>query len=147
MSVSLKKEIWSQSKEWIDAIGEVVKEMATGLGVATERVYSVYTKQMFYDGIMEIVSSLLFVGFLFAVLKVGLRKFKSYLDVDDEEKDDKEVFLVVSLIATILFVIITCFQINDIKIGAMMVFNPEYYTMKDLLDSVKELISETGNSE
>lgn len=135
MQEGLKKEIWEQSKEWIDAVSQVVNEMASKLGVASEHIYKIYTKQMFYEGLMEVVSSILFSA-LVIVLFYYLSKFL-YRTAEKTADGGYHVFNLILGIAVLLTV---SFQLNDIRVGAMMMFNPEYYTMKDLLDSVKVLV-------
>lgn len=154
-SPNLKEEIWEQSKEWLNAIGEVVNEMASKLGVASEHVYKVYTKQMFYEGLTEVISSILFIIFWFVMTYVAFVKFKKYMIFLKKEevaitKDNSETifaFTVINIVIWVIFMAVFGVQLDDIKDGAMMMFNPEYYTMKDLVDTVKELISESQPTE
>lgn len=134
---NLSEKIWEQSADWIDQIGNVIGEMAKQLGVATEHVYTVYTKQIFYEGLMTLISSLLIIVLFFIVYLVAISKMKKITEAKEMEEETKYIL---STVITVLFLAITLFQLGDMRDAAMKVFNPEYYTIKMIVDQIGAIL-------
>lgn len=134
---NLSEKIWEQSADWIDQIGNVIGEMAKQLGVATEHVYTVYTKQIFYEGLMILISSLLTIVLFFIVYLVAISKMKKITEAKEMEEETKYIL---STAITVLFLAITLFELSDMRDAAMKVFNPEYYTIKMIVDQIGAIL-------
>lgn len=144
MKDNLKQEIWDQSKEWINAIGEVINEMAKNLGIAAEHVYTVYTKQMFVEGLVWTVFLLALYITIITLTKVmykwNIRHFhtdyhKQYTNYDDSMK------LVPLAIGGAVFLLVFLFSASTLLESVMKIFNPEYYTLKYLMETAKDMVS------
>jgi hypothetical protein len=134
----LKEEIWDQSKEWIDAIGEVIEKMADKLGIAAEHVYTVYTKQMFVEGVVDASISLLLMIAMVSLIIYGWKKVNQY--GEDNTSDDYMEFVIMMVVVTaILSVITLVVAFTWFKTGVMMALNPEFYTLKYLIETAKEM--------
>lgn len=133
----LSEKIWEQSAEWIDQIGTVIGEMAKQLGVATEHVYTVYTKQVFYEGLTELISSFLVILLFLVVYLLLLRKMKKAVPAKEMDSD---TFYILSAILTIIMVATALWQLDDMQDAAMKTFNPEYYTIKMIVDQIGAIL-------
>lgn len=140
---NLKHEIWEQSKEWINAIGDVVNEMATKLGVASEHVYRVYTKQMFVEGIVYTsisILSIIMLAIIWRIIFVQVKKLTT--DPEDYKNYDRSATTFTVIVGGLIFMVVSGIILGSAVIPNMMkIFNPEYYTMKALFDTVKGLVS------
>ncbi|AJA41403.1 membrane protein [Geobacillus virus E3] len=133
MSKNLSEKVWDKTSEWIDGIGVVVKEMAKQLGVAAEHVYEVYTKQMFAEGLTTILIYL-----LFTLIAIVL-SFIIYRFLNKDIKEDKDL-LFFPAIPIILWILMSLMFSPELHEAILKMINPEYYTMKNLLEMVKETI-------
>jgi hypothetical protein len=133
----LKEEIWDQSKEWIDAIGEVIEKMADKLGIAAEHVYTVYTKQMFVEGVVDASISLLLMIAMVSLIIYGWKKLDEYGKEDPSDYSD--LFGMMLLATAIISVITLVVAFTWFKTGLMMALNPEFYTLKYLIETAKEM--------
>jgi hypothetical protein len=136
MSKDLSEKVWEKTSEWIDGIGVVVKEMAKQLGVAAEHVYEVYTKQMFAEGLTTVLlysvfTLIMIIGSLviYKLLKKMVRSDIDYIDVYG-----------FSVIPIGLWFFISLIFFPELQEAILKMINPEYYTMKDLLEMVKETV-------
>lgn len=133
MSKDISEKVWEKTSEWIDGIGVVVKEMAKQLGVAAEHVYEVYTKQMFAEGLTTIL-----MYFLFTLIAIVL-SFIIYRFLNKDIKEEKDL-LFFPAIPIILWILMSLMFSPELHEAILKMINPEYYTMKNLLEMVKETI-------
>lgn len=133
MSKNISEKVWDKTSEWIDGIGIVIKEMAKQLGVAAEHVYDVYTKQMFAEGLTAILIYL-----LFTLIAIVL-SFIIYRFLNKDIKEDKDL-LFFPAIPIILWFLMSLMFSPELHEAILKMINPEYYTMKNLLEMIKETI-------
>lgn len=131
----LSQQIWDKTSGWIDGIGTVVNQLAKQLGVAAAHVYEVYTRQMFVEGLTySIISFTIAITVLILIIKT-YKWVAKYNDGYDEWGEGSVILVIfVTLAGGGLFfgMIFGVFTENIMK-----VFNPEYYTMKEIFDMVK----------
>lgn len=133
MKEPLKQQIWDQSKEWMNAIGDVITQMAKQLGVGAEHVYRVYTQQMFVEGIVYSVVSLAIIVTLITLM------VKIYKWTDNW--DDEEGILFCRIFGTVIGIVGVMLLIFIVFVPyTLQALNPEYYTLQYLMETVKGLV-------
>lgn len=136
----LSEKMWEQAVDWVDQIGVVVNEMAKQMGVAAEHIYKVYTKQMFVEGIVHSFVHLLSFAIFFVIWRiVYVQVCKTYNNPEDRSKYDPEAKIFVIVIGGIIFLLGFFLSIELLVESLLKIFNPEYYTLKDILESIKEI--------
>ena len=131
-----------------DMGGEVkaaLSELAKGLGVAAEHVYTVMVKQQIVHGLLKTLPWIVLPIFLviFAIIfqrTVYKKVTKKYEEGLYDDEDARPGFTMIVLFfawaaSTILF-IIAPFKIAN---GIGYLINPEYYAMKDIFEFIKTL--------
>lgn len=134
MPKDLSEKVWEKTSQWIDGVGIVIKEMAKQLGVAAEHVYEVYTKQMFAEGLTTI---LMYSGFTLIALALS---FVIYRFIKKDKHADNLDLLFFSAIPIAIWFLLSLIFSPEIHEAILKMINPEYYTMKDLLEMVKETV-------
>ena len=120
--------------EYIDAI-------AANLGVAAEHVYGASLKQAMVSGLRSVVYIIICLAVSYAIIKVLKRV---YSDVKEDEEglfvDSYGVTLggVFALIFGGIALVIMFFVIMaDISNASTALLNPEYWALKEILDTIK----------
>lgn len=120
--------------EYIDAI-------AANLGVAAEHVYGALLKQAMVSGLRSVVYIIICLAVSYAIIKVLKRV---YSDVKEDEEglfvDSYGVTLggVFALIFGGIALVIMFFVIMaDISNASTALLNPEYWALKEILDTIK----------
>ena len=120
--------------EYIDAI-------AANLGVAAEHVYGALLKQAMVSGLRSVVYIIICLAVSYAIIKVLKRV---YSDVKEDEEglfvDSYGVTLggVFALIFGGIALVIMFFVIMaDISNASTALLNPEYWALKETLDTIK----------
>lgn len=120
--------------EYIDAI-------AANLGVAAEHVYGALLKQAMVSGLRSVVYIIICLAVSYAILKMFKR---IYADVKEGEDgifvDSFGVSLggVLALVFGGIAIILMFFAImSDISNATTALLNPEYWALKEILDTIK----------
>ena len=120
--------------EYIDAI-------AANLGVAAEHVYGALLKQAMVSGLRSVVYIIIYLAVSYAIIKVLKRV---YSDVKEDEEglfvDSFGVPLggVFALVFGGIALVIMFFVIMaDISNTSTALLNPEYWALKEILDTIK----------
>jgi membrane protease YdiL (CAAX protease family) len=135
----LSEQIWGKSSGWVDQIGEVIGKMAKQLGIASEHVYEVYTKQIFFEGVVWSCVYAFFVLLLvvaYTVLWVNTKNLKDrWGEVDNESKWFARGmgFLVLAVVGSMIITL-------GLVPSLFKVFNPEYYTIKEIMSMIKSVV-------
>lgn len=120
---------WEELQPYIDKVGQVITEMAKGLGVASEHVYSVLVRQeMMFGGVLMLAGIIIILVFMACVRWM----FKN--DIDDE------VFWSFTIIGGIIALLVFIFAVCQ---GAMHLLSPEYYAIKNVIDMMQSLVHGT----
>lgn len=128
----LSEKIWEQSVEWVDEIGSVITELAKQLGVASEHVYTIYTKQVFFEGLVKASASAFFVILLFIATLVTWFVTRKY---------EEEAKWIPRLVSTFLLLLIGSLVIADGLIPNLLkTLNPEYYTIKQIMEMLGKVV-------
>lgn len=129
----LSEKIWEQSSEWVNQIGVVIGDLAKQMGVATEHVHTVYTKQIFFEGIVWASFSLLFILIALSLLVYVWFTTRNIQDVFDKTFS--------RVIATVVgLIIIGLLGFYGLVPNLLKVFNPEYYTIKTIIDQIGTMV-------
>ncbi|WP_144666692.1 hypothetical protein [Bacillus altitudinis] len=119
-----------------------IDKLAAKLGVAAEHVYGVLVKQMYVIGIVNVVvgvsllvifAALLRLNYLI-IAKGGRRLWDEDITIFHKLRGigDGWLFSVITgvTISTLIIGLVT------LPIGAMRIINPEYYAIKEILDTI-----------
>lgn len=108
-----------------------MSQLAHGIGVASEHLYTILVKQQVTVGIAYLVGALL--GFI--IMTIGLRIMcKHASNIGWENVDELWVGII------LLPIVVCAFCIPMMIFGFMHVFNPEYYAIKEIMNTI------SGNS-
>jgi uncharacterized membrane protein YidH (DUF202 family) len=136
----LSEKIWEKSSGWVDQIGVVIGKMAHQLGVASEHVYEVYTKQIFFEGV---VWSSVYVFFVLLLTVAYIILWVNTKNIKDRwgERDLESIwfargmgFLVVGVISALIIT-------QGLVPSLFKVFNPEYYTIKEIINMLGKVVN------
>lgn len=118
----------------MDKAMEYIDKLAAKLGVMTEHVYGVLVKQAFANGVTDAI-----IGGVFLMIAVIAGVIITKVTVKSYEKShcswDYEWFPVV---LAVCFLVVTPggFGIYAISEGIKALINPEYYAIKEILDTI-----------
>lgn len=105
---------------------DYMRELASGLGVAVEHVYYILVRQQIVWGITTMIG--FGIGILLSVLVLR------WVWKNPDKHDDEGVIVTVGTILPVgMIIVFTIVFFN----GFMHVFNPEYYAIKMILESIK----------
>lgn len=135
----LSEEIWEKSSGWVDQIGVVIGKMAEQLGVASEHVYTVYTKQIFFEGIVK--ASFAF-SFVLAFIIFNIYVWYSTKNLSNATDEFEAKWGLRAVAAVILFVIGGFIMNFGVIPNILKALNPEYYTIKEIIDQVGNLVDQ-----
>lgn len=116
---------------------EVMKEVVEKLGIATTEVYRIYTEVQPLFGVKDILS--IVIGFPVAII-VSIYVFKSLrklLDADKSDDDLIPLFVMMSLFAGVVVMIITSLVFDGVFNGLIRIYHPEYFAIKEILSTVQ----------
>ncbi|MCD2370933.1 hypothetical protein LQ247_20175 [Bacillus sp. BS3(2021)] len=118
----------------MDKAMEYIDKLAAKLGVAADHVYGVLVKQAFASGVTDLI-----IGFVFLMIAViaGVIITKVTIKIYGERycNWDCEWFFVV-LAVSLLVILPGVFGIYAITEGIKALINPEYYAIKEILDTI-----------
>lgn len=114
-----------------EKISQAIDNLANSLGIAAQHLYEVFARQIFFEGVVYgltslVVSIALFVGafFAFKIVKLG---FKEY-SFDLQMVGGIAVFAL-SLLGFLVF--------TEIPENALKIANPEYYIVERVSDLIR----------
>lgn len=118
----------------MDKAMEYIDKLAEKLGVAAEHVYGVLVKQQMVSGVIGIfgmIAAIIFLGIVFTkLLKKGIEHNKVLDSFDTSPYTLVAIFFGAVLGIT---VIVSFFVI---PIGINQIINPEYYAIKEIIDTI-----------
>jgi uncharacterized membrane protein required for colicin V production len=122
--------------EIVQKIDGYLHALAKSLGVASEYVMKTLTHQMFIEGLVYSIFTMLFIvvgGFvLYKLIKTAMKYW------DDLYDKDMEAPVIIGLvILSIVYIVITIVGIIDLPEEVMKAMNPEYYALKEILKVFK----------
>jgi hypothetical protein len=133
----LSEEIWEKSSGWVDQIGVVIGKMAEQLGVASEHVYTVYTKQIFFEGIVRASFA---ASFVLVFIVFNIYCWYSTRNLSNSTDDFEAKWGLRAIAAIILFVVGGLIVNYGVIPNMLKALNPEYYTIKEIIDQVGKLV-------
>jgi hypothetical protein len=128
----LSEKIWEKSSGWVDQIGVVIGKMAHQLGVASEHVYEVYTKQVFFEGLVYSSLSALF------ILILVIANIVVWVNTRYSDNDNK--WFARGIAFVVLFIFGGMIAMEGLVPNLLKVFNPEYYTIKEIMNMLKGVV-------
>ncbi|MFC8958280.1 hypothetical protein ACFTXL_01155 [Bacillus subtilis] len=118
----------------MDKAMEYIDKLAAKLGVAAEHVYGVLVKQAYINGIDNIVVGTLVI-IAVIILSLGVVKFVKKR-LRNSGMDGADLFVLI--IFCLLFNVLPLFGgIVSVASGISAMINPDYYAIKDILNSIK----------
>jgi uncharacterized membrane protein len=120
----------------------VVSDIASGLGVAVERVYYVLIRQQFVEGISSIITSILVCSLLVWLAFFYFKKL--ILSVDPEERkkrfENNVPFIFIGIggmvLALVTFVVVLV-NIHTVSSDIGKMINPEYYALEKIMEMIR----------
>ncbi|MEH7736872.1 hypothetical protein [Bacillus pumilus] len=110
-----------------------IDKLAAKLGVAAEHVYGVLVKQAVANGVADVIIGVVALSIIIVVLSAGKKAFvKSNISAGMDVFDWSMLTVIVGLVV----VIGLSFGINILTNGIKAVINPEYYAIKEILDTI-----------
>ncbi|MFF2413499.1 hypothetical protein [Bacillus safensis] len=110
-----------------------IDKLAAKLGVAAEHVYGVLVKQAMANGITDVIIGLVVTTILIAVFSAGKKAFvKSNISSGMDILDWSMFTAVVGIAVVVGF----GFGLSFLTDGIKAVINPEYYAIKEILDTI-----------
>ena len=137
----------------MDKAMELVEQLATKLGVAAEYLWAVLVKQQYVDGIADIILVVFGIAVMI-VLIIGAPKLTAkYLNEYTQLRDDrlknrgysfssieedhcKEMYEIIPYLAFTIGLCVFIFTLCFVVSGVKQVINPEYYALKEVLDTI-----------
>ncbi|MGN9867353.1 hypothetical protein [Bacillus swezeyi] len=113
---------------------EYIDKLAAKLGVAAEHVYGVLVKQQIVNGVIGVVSTIVILALLgIALLKLirkGIEHQKTLSSFDTSP------YMIVAVLVGIALALVVIVSFFVIPIGINQIINPEYYAIKEILDTI-----------
>ncbi|MED2979507.1 hypothetical protein P4284_22870 [Bacillus swezeyi] len=118
----------------MDKAMEYIDKLAAKLGVAAEHVYGILVKQQIVNGVICVVSTIVILALLgIALLKLIRKGIEHQKTLRSFYTSPYTIVAVLVGIALALVVIVSFFVI---PIGINQIINPEYYAIKEILDTI-----------
>jgi hypothetical protein len=115
----------------------VMNSLAESLSTTSEHVYSILVKQATVQGLILFVF-LILNGILIIILLTSYRRF-IFKKIKESGRYDEDGFYAAFYIPTIIFCIVFVAQIFFVPDMIGQLVNPEYYAIKEILETVKGL--------
>lgn len=142
----------------MDKVMELLEQLANSLGVAVEYLWMTLIKQQYIDGVTSLVMSVITI-IVIIVLSCCIPKVTKFLDnqskflTEDRRENGtgyhgsyhvtscREDFcnflkFAVPIVGVITVIIIVVCVISDIKFGIQHLLNPNYFALKEVLDTI-----------
>jgi len=120
---------WNEIQPYVDKIGNVIAEIASGLGVAAEHVYGILVRQQFVEGCVWTGG-----GIVLWLVYVFMTRFLIRLVKEDD--DWTPALILFGVFGGFGLVLLTVLEVVP---NMMKMFNPEYYAMRDIIEMLKTL--------
>jgi hypothetical protein len=124
----------SVSKQMYSDVKTVIKAVASGLGIASEKVYTVITKKFFIEGVVGLLTNII----LIIVYVFLIRFFKNLI----KKTKEAEYSAPLSLLFVVFLIFSTIFlyhNLSNFPNNVGKVFNSEYYTIEFIFNNLKDL--------
>lgn len=122
-------------------IFEYIDSLAQKLGVATEHVMIIYTKQSYVYAINNLMKfsicmiiSYIITKLIFFLHRQGKDRNKEFLD----EQGSRGGIYICMFILSFICVIAIALGVDNLTIGLGQIVNPEYYALKDIANLIKK---------
>ncbi len=142
----------------MDKVMELLEQLASSLGVAVEYLWTTLVKQQYVEGVTNLAMAV--VGVV-AIIVLSCLVTRATKGLDNKYKELKSSrlndgtgfngsyrvasmaedsfntlrFLVPIAICIVIFVIFAC-TIDNIKFGIQQLLNPDYFALKEVLDTI-----------
>ena len=124
----------SVSNQIYKDVKSVLKSVAKGLGIASEKVYVVLTKKFFLEGVVGLIVNIVFlISYLWALRFIYKKIFTNFEEL-------KESIPVIALVTTAIMLFLGNVLFNNLQSFPENVgktFNPEYYTINYIFELLK----------
>ncbi|MEK4267913.1 hypothetical protein [Bacillus sp. FSL W8-0940] len=117
----------------MDKAMEYIDKLAAKLGVAAEHVYGVLVKQAFANGVTNVIFGALVI-LATIILSIYTAKFVKKHH-RNHGMDGVDLLILIAFCLT--FIVLPTFGgITSVANGIMALINPEYYAIKEILDTI-----------
>lgn len=122
----------------VNQVNEIINNLASKLGMAVNKLFSVLVKQAYIEGVKDIVWAILCLAII-TVITVIL--YKSFYSKDENGKyrryDWDELNILGWFLSAIMVVICTFIMIYFVSNAITCLLNPEYAAIQMILDKIK----------
>lgn len=119
----------------VDKIAAYINELAAQLGVAAEYIYPMIVRQMFIEGVVYAITSIVFLALTFFLWRYLIKNARKFWDTS--YKTDSEFLMILGYVITgIISIVVTIVAIGTLPDALMQIFNPEYYAIKNIIEMV-----------
>ena len=142
----------------MDKVMELLEQLANSLGVAVEYLWTTLVKQQYVEGVTNLVMAIISI-IVVIVLSCCVPKATKFLVNQSKELEEdrrkngtgyngsyittsyKEDFcnflkFAVPIVGTIAIIVIVVCITNDTKSGIQQLLNPDYFALKEVLDTI-----------
>lgn len=131
--------VYSDGKELLSAVGEDTKKALIYLGqkagVAAEKVYEVYTKKFWVEGLVGVLKTLLLTIILITLVSFIYKRTKVIVVEKLSVPAMLVSFLVIVTIGSLTFT-----SWGELPTNINKLVNPEFYTIQTIFETVKTLV-------
>lgn len=142
----------------MDKAMEMLEQLASQLGVAVEYLWTTLVKQQYVEGVTNIVMAVIGAIAIIVLLRYLPRATKffnsKYKELGEDRRkngtgyngsyslsgfeEDFYGFLtkVVPIVGCIVIFIVVMSTVGDIKYGIQQLFNPDYFALREVLDTI-----------
>lgn len=125
----------------INAIKDAVSPLASKIGQGAEHLYIVFVKQQVVNGATQLIYALFCIAGLVALLYLARYLVKVLTEGDGRHSLDpdlvKVVKIAVLLVSLLIGGITLSVTVGYLTNGLAHVINPEYYSVQDILNTIK----------
>lgn len=117
----------------MDKALEYIDKLAAKLGIAAEHVYGVLVKQAYANGVTDVLIGVLVIAAAILLSAYTVRFVKKRLKTHG--MDGVDLFVLISF--CLVFIVLPVFGgIASVADGIKALVNPEYYAIKEILDTI-----------
>jgi hypothetical protein len=126
----MKDKLINKILEYMENIGELVSEGAA-------YGFKMLVKQQFIEGVVWTTFNVLWILTAIVVSILTVKAYKEQVDEHGRFNSDDSIKGVIFIIATALLGVGTLFNVIAMPDNVLKVLNPEYYAIKEILETVK----------
>jgi hypothetical protein len=120
----------------MDKLVDLLRELAVGLGTTADKLYPIFIKQAYIDGIIGILFTVIYILGIVACIKLIKYGLDLYKENQNTYADDGCTPIIIGIMVGIILFITLCFTISD-TITAFA--NPQYYALKNIIDQISSI--------